>query len=84
MAQTNLNIRIDEELKKEFEELCKELGLNLTTAITIFAKKITREQRLPFDVSIDPFYSDKNIAHLERGIEALNSGRGVEHDIIEV
>ena len=50
---------------------------------TIFAKKMIRERRIPFDVSVDPFYSKSNMEHLKRGIEALNAGKGVEHDIIE-
>ena len=58
--------------------------MNMTTAITIFAKKMTREKRIPFEVSVDPFYSDSNIAQLRRGVEALNAGKGIEHDIITV
>ncbi len=84
MAQTLVNIRMDEELKKNMEKICQELGMNMTTAITIFAKKMTREKRIPFDVSVDPFYSESNMAHLRRGVEAINAGRGIEHDIIEV
>ena len=52
----------------------------MTTAITIFAKKMTREKRIPFEVSVDPFYSESNMSHLRRGIEALNAGKGIEHD----
>lgn len=84
MAQTNINIRIDEELKKEMEITCRELGLNITTAFNIFAKKMCRERRIPFEVSYDPFYSESNMNHLRRGIDALNAGKGIEHDIIEV
>ncbi|GFI29770.1 MAG: type II toxin-antitoxin system RelB/DinJ family antitoxin [Lachnospiraceae bacterium] len=84
MAQTLVNIRMDEELKKNMEQICQELGMNMTTAITIFAKKMTREKRIPFEVSVDPFYSESNMAHLRRGMEALNEGKGVEHDMIEV
>ena len=84
MAQTNINIRIDEDLKKEMEITCRELGLNITTAFNIFAKKMCRERRIPFEVSYDPFYSESNMNHLRRGIEALNAGKGIEHDIIEV
>lgn len=84
MAQTLINIRMDEELKKNMEYTCHELGMNLTTAFTIFAKKMTREKRIPFEVSIDPFYSQSNMEHLRRGVEALNAGKGTEHDIIEV
>ena len=58
-------------------------GLTLTAAFTIFAKKVAREKRIPFEVSADPFYSESNMAHLRRGVEALNAGKGVEHDIIE-
>ncbi len=83
MAQTLVNIRMDEELKENMEQTCQELGMNMTAAITIFAKKMTREKRIPFDVSVDPFYSESNMAHLRRGVEALNAGNGVEHDIIE-
>lgn len=84
MAQTLVNIRMDEELKRNMEQTCQELGMNMTTAITIFAKKMTREKRIPFDVSVDPFYSESNMAHLRRGVEALNAGKGEEHEIIEV
>ena len=84
MAQTLINIRIDEDLKKNMEQTCQELGMNMTTAITIFAKKMCREKRIPFDVSVDPFYSESNMAHIQRGIDALNRGEGIEHNLIEV
>ena len=47
MAQAMINFRMDEELKKNMEETCKDLGLSMTTAFTIFAKKMTREKRIP-------------------------------------
>ena len=84
MAQTLVNISMDEELKKNMEQTCQELGMNMTTAITVFAKKMTGEKRIPFEISVDPFYSESNMAHLCRGVEALNAGKGIEHDIIEV
>ncbi|MEG1603230.1 MAG: type II toxin-antitoxin system RelB/DinJ family antitoxin [Cloacibacillus sp.] len=61
MPQTLVNIRMDEELKKDMEATCRELGLNMTTAFTIFAKKMSREGRIPFEVSMDPFYSPANL-----------------------
>lgn len=82
MPQATLNIRMDEQLKQDFEHICEELGLNMTTAIPIFAKKMSREKRIPFEVSLDPFYSESNLAHLRRGVEALNAGRGTEHELI--
>ena len=84
MAQAvNVNFRMDSDLKKKMEEVCAELGLTMTAAFTIFAKKVTREYRIPFDVSMDPFYAESNMAHLRRGIAALNAGEGKEHEIIE-
>lgn len=86
MAQAQVNVRLDEELKKNFEATCKELGLSIGTAITIFAKKVCREQRIPFEISVDPFFSAENIAELERRISDVKSGRSTlkEHDLIEV
>ena len=78
-----VNIKMDSDVKKSMEQVCAELGLSMSAPITIFARKVGREKRIPFEVSIDPFYSESNLAHLRRGIEALNAGKGVEHEIIE-
>ena len=53
MAQTTVSFRMDEGLKQNMEQLCSDLGLTMTAAFTIFAKKMTRESRIPFDVSIE-------------------------------
>lgn len=84
MAQTLVNIRMDEELKKSMEQTCQELGLNMTTAFTIFAKKMSREKRIPFEVSYDPFYSAKNMHALEESIEQLKQGQVVVKTIEEL
>ena len=85
MAQAMINFRMDEELKKSMEETCKDLGLSMTTAFTIFSKKMTREKRIPFDVSVDPFYSESNMAYLKKVVEDIESGKAVlaEHELIE-
>ena len=51
MAQTNLNIRMDERLKRDFDELCDNIGMSMSTAICIFAKKAVSEQCIPFELS---------------------------------
>lgn len=84
MAHTeNVNFRLDSDVKRSMEQACSEMGLTLTAAFTIFAKKVSRERRIPFEVTADPFYSASNMAHLRRGVAALNSGKGVSHDLIE-
>lgn len=63
--------------------LCNDIGLLMTAAFTIFAKTVTREKRIPFEVSADPFYSESNLKHLQRVVAELNAGKSVEHEIIE-
>lgn len=66
MAQTSINIRLDEDLKKEFNALCEDLGLNITTAINIFIKKSVNEWGIPFEVKAEK--SNKKVF-----FETLNS-----------
>ena len=53
MAQSNICIRIDENLKTQFDYLCNEFGLTMSTAINMFVKKVVRENRIPFEISLD-------------------------------
>ncbi len=77
MAQTLINFRIDETTKKQMEQICNELGITMSTAFNIFAKKMIREKRIPFDVSIDPFYSESNMKALSKSIKELEEGKVV-------
>ena len=84
MAQTLVNVRMDEDLKRDFDTVCNELGMNMTTAIMIFARKVTRERRIPFDVSIDPFYSDTNMKALQTSKDQLARGQVVVKTLDEL
>lgn len=84
MAQAMINIRMDEALKKSVEETCRELGMSVTTAFTIFAKKMSREKRIPFEVSIDPFFSEQNLAALRESIAQLERGETVSKTFEEL
>ena len=84
MSMKLINIRIDEDLKKEMEIVCNDLGINITTAFTIFAKKLTREKKIPFSVSIDPFYSNENIKALQNSIDEVKEGKIVIKSIEEL
>lgn len=84
MASTSVTVRMDEDLKKQVETLFDDMGLNMTTAFTIFAKAVVRQNKIPFEITADPFYSEANQKHLREAIAALNAGKGVEHDLIEV
>ncbi len=88
MAQSvNVNFRMDEQLKKNVEEIYAKIGMNLTTAITIFCKKLEQERRIPFEITTepDPFYDENNIHYLEKKMADYKSGqlRLAEHDLLE-
>lgn len=85
MAQSMVNFRMDSDLKKSMEQVCKDMGMSMTTAFTIFATKVSREKRIPFEISADPFYSESNMKHLNSVIADIESGRAIlaEHELIE-
>lgn len=87
MSQTSFSIRMDEELKNDFGLLCENIGMSMTTAFCIFAKKAVSEQRIPFEVTAnDRFYSQSNMRYLDRVIRGIENGTAnlEEHDLIEV
>lgn len=88
MAQqvVNINFKLDADVKKNMEQVCNELGLSMSAAFSIFARKVGREKRIPFEVSVDPFYSESNIRYLERKKREIDEGKAhfAEHDLIEV
>ncbi len=53
MANTSINIRMDMDLKRQFEAFCADVGMTMTTAFTVFARKAVRENRIPFEISGD-------------------------------
>lgn len=87
MAQAvNVNFKLDPDTKKRFEEVCSEMGLSVSAALTVFVKKVSREKRIPFEINADPFYSESNIRHLESIVRDIKSGKAhfTEHELIEV
>ena len=71
MAQvtTNVNFRMDKNLKMQFEKICNDLGLSMSTAFTVFAKTMVRQQRVPFDISLQVPNEEtlKSIENIEKG-----------------
>lgn len=53
MAQTNVNIRMDESTKKAFDLFCSEIGLSVSSVFNMFAKTVVREQRIPFEITTE-------------------------------
>ena len=71
---TNLNIRIDKELKEQAEYFFNELGLNMSSAFNIFVRQSLRQGKIPFEISIavDPFYCSENMLVLHKSIQEAN------------
>lgn len=85
MAQAMVNFRMDEDLKRNMETTCKKMGLTMTSAFTMFATKVIQEQRIPFEVVADPFYSEANMSRLLQSIAAVEAGKATltEHELID-
>lgn len=55
MAQmVTFSVRMEENLKGQFETLCNELGMNMSVAFNIFARAVVRERRIPFEICAEP------------------------------
>lgn len=73
MSQYTIKFKIDKKLKKELDKICEEIGITLNVAFTIFAKKLARERKIPFEVDTDPFYSKKNLKRLKKSIKQMEN-----------
>ncbi len=85
MAQTNVNIRMDEDLKKQADQLFNKLGMNMSTAFNVFVRQAIRNGGIPFEITTrtEDFYSEYNQRVLKKSIARLKSGKGTAHDLIE-
>jgi DNA-damage-inducible protein J len=78
---------MDKDLKEGMESACKEMGMSMTTAFTIYAKKVSKERRIPFEVAADPdpFYSEANLSRLRQAIKDIRDGENITvHELLEV
>ena len=78
-----VNIRVDDATKREAEKIFDDIGISMSTAINIYLKAVVRENRIPFELSADLFYSEKNISRLRESIRQVRDGEKklTEYDI---
>ena len=69
MGQTAFTVRMDTEVKKKFDELCKDFGISANTAFNMFARAVIKQERIPFNVE------SENQAKLQRAWEAIERMR---------
>ena len=80
----NLNIRVDDTLKKQAEMVFADLGISLSAATTMFLKQVVRHNGIPFELRADPFYSAENQSRLLTAKERMEQNGGTLHELIEV
>lgn len=88
MSYGTVSVRMDSTLKSQFERFCSDVGMNISTAITMFVKKVVNEQKIPFEVSksqsADPYWDEGNLNYMKKAMEAEKRGEFKVHEIIEV
>ena len=90
MAQATMNVRIDENIKKSFDEFCSEVGMNASVAVNMFIRAVLRSRRIPFEItdSANEPMEEALMAEAVRGIllermrEADETGRWIDHATI--
>ena len=81
-----VSLRFEDEMKRQLDEMCDEMGMNLTTFFMIYAKRALRDRRIPFDIvaPADPFYSASNLKQLEKTDSQIKEGQVVVKSIEEL
>ena len=83
MAQTNVNIRMDRDLKEQFSTFCADMGMTMTTAFNIFAKKAVREYRIPFEIGAENPHKETLEAIREVEMMKKNPSRRKSYSSVE-
>ena len=84
MAMVNVNIRMEKDVKDKLNGFCKEVGMNMSTLFNVFAKKVVRDNKVPFSLDIDPFYGEENLKFIKESIKQLNEGKVIKKSIDEL
>lgn len=76
---TTVSLRMDDDMKKELDEMCEAMGMNISTFYMVYTKRALRERRIPFDIEapIDPFFSDNNMEQLRKSAKQIEQGKVV-------
>lgn len=82
VPMTTLSMRMSADLKRNLEDVCRQMGLSVSAAITMFATQVVRERRIPFIVSADPFWNEATQRRLEHSYAQLKAGKVPESDPI--
>ena len=79
-----ISLRMDDDTKLAFDGFCESAGLTVSAALNMFVKRVVRDNKLPFEVTGDPFWNDANQARLKESIKEVESGHYTAHELIDV
>lgn len=79
MAQ--ISLRIDDNVKRDAEKVSADIGISMSTAINLYLEKLGKEKRIPFELSADPFYDEKNMQRLRTSIAQMETSGGTVHEV---
>ncbi len=83
---TTVSIRLDDQDKIALEEMCADMGMNISTFYMLYTKKVLRERKIPFmiEAPLDPFYSASNISQIRKADEQIKAGKVVTRSLDEL
>lgn len=76
-----LSVRLDDKTHNAFLEFCDTVGLSASTAFNLFAKAVVREQKIPFEIKVDSFYSNENVSHILDADKRVGEGKYIITDM---
>ncbi len=81
---SNINVRIDKELKEQANLVFESMGLNMSVAVTAFLKRVVADGQIPFTLRVnDALFNQKNLEHLKERIIETEAGEVAEHELLE-
>lgn len=86
MSTTAISIRLDSDIKKQFDNLCKEFGISTNAAFNLFARAVVREKAIPFTISVgsesdNRFIAAQNALSKSQALSALEEHEWTDDEI---
>ena len=83
---TTVSLRIEDKMKQELDDMCAEMGMNITTFFMIYAKRALRDRKIPFEIIAprDPFYSKENMQCIKESKQQIAEGKIVQKTMEEL
>ena len=79
MGQATFSVRMDEGLKNDFDSLCEDFGMSMTTAINVFARAVVRQRRIPFEIAAaEPAVTRDSAKHAFYALRAQAKENGLQ------